>query len=84
MGAIKRVVLIKRGLYAGKFRAEIVTDGRVHTNGRWDTEEEAWISFDFNHTLSFAKTQSKSKKIDLNDWNRISKEQVKYLSQQYG
>lgn len=75
MGALKRVVPIARGKNAGKFRAQLIENGHSKSLGVFDTEVEAEVAFEFSHLSATQAKPSRPTKIDMDEWNKIAKQQ---------
>lgn len=83
MGAIKRVEPITRGKNTGKFRAIIIEGGHSKSLGIFEKEVDAQVAFEFSHLSATQSKPAKPKKIDIDEWNRIAKQQRIDFAQTY-
>ena len=84
MSALKRVVPITRGKNAGKFRAQLIENGHSKNLGIFDTDVEAKVAFEFSHLSATQSKPAKPKKIDIDEWNKIAKQQRIEFAEIYG
>lgn len=77
MGQINRVVPIEKGKNAGRLRTQLIENGLSTSIAISDTVDEANVAFESHHlSATQAKpTNARPTKIDIDEWNKIAKQQ---------
>lgn len=75
---------IGRGKNIGKWRAQIIENGQSKSLGVFETEEDAYAAFD-QKNLSYTQARiPRPTKIDIDEWNKIAKQQRRDFVEIYG